>query len=133
MPHLTLEYSSNLAADGDIAGLMPKLARCLVEHRADGKPVYPIGGVRVRAYETRDYCVADGSPDIGFVHASLKVGSGRSAETLKATGDALFAILKAHFAAPYEKQGLALSLEVGEFSEAGTWKHNNLHARFNRP
>jgi 5-carboxymethyl-2-hydroxymuconate isomerase len=22
-----------------------------------------------------------------------------------------------------------LSLEINEFSEAGTWKHNNLHAR----
>jgi 5-carboxymethyl-2-hydroxymuconate isomerase len=25
-----------------------------------------------------------------------------------------------------------LSLEVSEFSEAGTWKHNNLHARFRK-
>jgi 5-carboxymethyl-2-hydroxymuconate isomerase len=33
------------------------------------------------------------------------------------------------FAPLFERQGLALSLEVGEFSEAGTWKHNNLHAR----
>jgi 5-carboxymethyl-2-hydroxymuconate isomerase len=40
--------------------------------------------------------------------------------------------MKAHFAAHYERMGLALSLEVGEFSEAGTWKHNNLHARFRK-
>ncbi|MCX7892520.1 MAG: 5-carboxymethyl-2-hydroxymuconate Delta-isomerase [Burkholderiales bacterium] len=132
MPHLVVEYSANLAAAGDIAGLMPKLARVLRDQRADGKAVYPIGGIRVRAYEARDYCVADGAPDIGFVHASLKVGAGRPAETLRATGDALFAVLKEHFAAAFAARGLAISLEVGEFSEAGTWKHNNLHARFAR-
>jgi 5-carboxymethyl-2-hydroxymuconate isomerase len=28
--------------------------------------------------------------------------------------------------------GLALSLELNEFSEAGTLKHNNLHPRFKK-
>jgi 5-carboxymethyl-2-hydroxymuconate isomerase len=27
---------------------------------------------------------------------------------------------------------LALSLEIYEFDEAGTWKHNNVHARFRK-
>lgn len=130
MPHLTVEYTPSLGADADLAGLMPKLARCLIDQRADGKPVYPPGGVRVRAIQVDHWCIADGSvPDAAFVHASLKVGAGRAPETLRATGDALFEIMKAHFAALHERQGLALSLEIGEFSEAGTWKHNNLHAR----
>jgi 5-carboxymethyl-2-hydroxymuconate isomerase len=130
MPHLTVEYTANLKPEGDIAGLLPKLARCLIAQQVDGKPVYPIGGVRVRAIEVTDWCIADGAPDAAFVHASLKVGTGRTPETLKGTGDALFDIVKAHFAAIYERRGLALSLEISEFSEAGTWKHNNLHARF---
>jgi len=37
--------------------------------------------------------------------------------------------MKEHFAALFERSGLALSLELGAFSESGTWKHNNLHAR----
>jgi 5-carboxymethyl-2-hydroxymuconate isomerase len=32
----------------------------------------------------------------------------------------------------FATQGLALSLELNEFSEAGTLKHNNLHARFKK-
>jgi 5-carboxymethyl-2-hydroxymuconate isomerase len=130
MPHLTLDYSANLSAAGDFSGLCGKLAACLVAQQVDAKPVYPLGGVRVRAFTADAWCIADGSPDFGYVHAALKVGGGRSAETLRATGDAVFAVMKAHFADLHERMGLALSLELGEFSEAGTWKHNNLHARF---
>lgn len=131
MPHLTLDYSRNLEADGDFGGLVATLARVLVAQRADGQPVFPIGGVRVRAIAVDHWCIADGSvPDAGFVHASLKAGAGRAPQVLRAAGDALFEALTAHFARHHERMGLALSLEIGEFSEAGTWKRNNLHARF---
>jgi 5-carboxymethyl-2-hydroxymuconate isomerase len=129
MPHLTLEYSGNLRETGDFGTLCATLARTLVAFEADGKPVYPVGGVRVRAIAADHWCIGDGRADAAFVHARLFVGAGRGAATLKSTGDALFAAMKAHFATLFETQGLALSLEVGEFSEAGTWKHNNLHAR----
>ncbi len=129
MPHLTIEYSANLRAAGDIPGLLPKLAQALREQRADGKPVYPAGGVRVRAYAAGEFCVADGAPDAAFVHATLKIGKGRSRETVRATGDALFAIIKEHFSSLSERHGLALSLYLDEVDETGSWKHNNLHAR----
>jgi 5-carboxymethyl-2-hydroxymuconate isomerase len=132
MPHLVVEYTANLRPGGDIGGLLPKLAKCLIDFRADGRAIYPAGGVRVRAYEAADYCVAGGLPDAGFVHATLKIGAGRAPEVVNATGEALFAVLKAHFAPLFERQGLALSLDIAEFSERGTWKHNNLHARLKR-
>lgn len=128
MPHLTLDYSGNLRDRGDFGTLCAALARTLVAFEADGKRVYPLGGIRVRAFAADDWCVGDGRPGADYVHARLAVGVGRSAETLKATGDALFEVMKAHFATLFGQQGLALSLEVAEFSEAGTWKHNNLHA-----
>ncbi|XHO98053.1 5-carboxymethyl-2-hydroxymuconate isomerase, partial [Azospirillum sp. A26] len=34
------------------------------------------------------------------------------------------------FAALFASRFLALSLEIQEFSEAGTWKHNNIHGRY---
>jgi 5-carboxymethyl-2-hydroxymuconate isomerase len=85
--------------------------------------------VRVRAFAADAWCIADGRIEASYVHAALKVGAGRSEATRRATGDALFAVMKAHFADRFERTGLALSLEMDEFSEAGTWKHNNLHAR----
>ena len=53
-------------------------------------------------------------------------------EEKQKVGDELFAMLKEHFAALFARRGLALSMEIVEFSEAGTWKHNNIHARFKK-
>ncbi|MEZ0603643.1 5-carboxymethyl-2-hydroxymuconate Delta-isomerase [Paraburkholderia sp. IW21] len=129
MPHLTLEYSANLAGEENIGQLCKALAHCLDAQRENELRVYPLGGIRVRALRCEQYCIADGRPDAAFLHANLKIGAGRSEAAKKATGDALFELIKQHFAAEFEKHGLALSLEINEFSEAGTWKHNNLHAR----
>jgi 5-carboxymethyl-2-hydroxymuconate isomerase len=38
-------------------------------------------------------------------------------------------VIDGHFAEAFERRGIALSLEINEFNEAGTWKHNGLHAR----
>ena len=95
--------------------------------------MFPPGGVRVRAIPCDEYCIADGSvEDAGFVHAILKIGAGRSEAAKQATCDGLFDIMKAHFAPCYAQRGLALSLEFNEFSETGTLKHNNLHARLKK-
>jgi 5-carboxymethyl-2-hydroxymuconate isomerase len=134
MSHLTLEYSANLRAHGRFGELCRKLAQCMTALTVDGATVYPPGGVRVRAISCEDYCIADGTAsDAGFVHAVLKIGAGRSAAAKQATCNGLFDIMKAHFADQFAGQGLALSLELNEFSEAGTLKHNNLHARFKKP
>ena len=129
MPHLTLEYSANLAGEENLGQLCNALAHCLDAQRENGQRIYPLGGIRVRALRCEQYCIADGRPDAAFLHASLKIAAGRSDAAKKATGDALFALVKQHFATEFEQRGLALSLEINEFSETGTWKHNNLHAR----
>jgi 5-carboxymethyl-2-hydroxymuconate isomerase len=133
MSHMTLEYSSNLRAAGRFDELCRKLAQFMTGLEAEGKPIFPTGGVRVRAIPCEEYCIADGSlADAGFVHAVLKIGAGRSDAAKSATKAGLFDIMKAHFADHYQKQGLALSLEFVEFSESGTLKHNNLHARLRK-
>jgi 5-carboxymethyl-2-hydroxymuconate isomerase len=129
MPHLTLEYSANLADGDSIGALCSKLAHSLDAQRENDQRVYPTGGIRVRALRCEQYCIADGRPDAAFLHANLKIGAGRSEAAKKATGDALFDVIRQHFAQAFDRHGLALSLEINEFSEAGTWKHNNLHAR----
>jgi 5-carboxymethyl-2-hydroxymuconate isomerase len=132
MPHLTLDYSPNLATADEMTRLCRDLSACLIAQRADGKQVYPTGGVRVRAFAADACCIADASLDAAYLHAALKVGAGRSDATLRSTGDAVFEVIKRHFADRFERSALALSLEIGEFSEAGTWKHNNLHARLKK-
>jgi len=126
MPHFIVEYTANLEPEGDLPGLLQKINATMI---AQGG-VFPIGGIRSRAIRLDCYRMADGEADYAFVHATLKIGAGRDEATRKRAGDALFEVMKSHFAVLYEKRYLALSMEIAEFSEAGTWKHNNVHARF---
>jgi 5-carboxymethyl-2-hydroxymuconate isomerase len=133
MSHMTLEYSANLRADGRFGELCTRLSQFMSALHVDGAAVFPPGGVRVRAIACEDFCIADGSlTDAGFVHAVVKIGAGRSDAAKQATRTGLFDVMKAHFARQFAERGLALSLELSEFSESGTLKHNNLHARFKK-
>jgi 5-carboxymethyl-2-hydroxymuconate isomerase len=128
MPHLTFECTDNIYDDAAIPTLLKRANDVLI---AQGG-IYPTGGIRSRAVRLHDWCVADGSHDDAFVHATLKIGSGRSPEARQRTGDALFRLMTEHFADLYARRGLALSLEILEFGEAGTWKQNNIHARYKK-
>ena len=134
MSHMTLEYSANLRDSGRFGELCLKLAQFMTTLTVEGAAIFPPAGVRVRAIPCEDYCIADGKvSDAGFVHGILKIGAGRSDSAKKTVCTGLFEIMKFHFAEQFAKHGLALSLEFNEFSEAGTLKHNNLHARFKKP
>ncbi|HHY72336.1 MAG TPA: 5-carboxymethyl-2-hydroxymuconate Delta-isomerase [Bacillus bacterium] len=126
MPHIIIEYTHNIKAEANISGLLEKVHAVIIAK----SPLFPIGGLRSRAIELQDYRVADGKEDDAFVHVTLKIGAGRSEEEKKNTCDELFEAIKAHFSELFSKRYLALSMELVEFSEAGTYKHNNIHHRF---
>jgi len=128
MAHLTYEYTANLGDDANVAELLLKSNRVLIAQYG----VFPIGGIRSRAIRLDDWCMADGEADYAFVHGTLKIGAGRSADEKSIACKALFSMVKDHFAGLYSRRYLALSLELYEFEEAGTWKHNNVHARFRK-
>jgi 5-carboxymethyl-2-hydroxymuconate isomerase len=128
MPHFVVEYTSNIKAEARIPQLLAKANQILI---AQGG-VFPIGGIRSRAIELHDYSIADGEADYAFVHCNLKIGSGRTEEQKKKVCDELFSAIQEHFADLFAKRYLALSLELNEFSESGTYKHNNIHARFKK-
>ena len=124
MPHIIVEYTDNLKADGRIPELLRKINDVLISF----DPIFPIGGIRSRAIELHDYVVADGTGDDAFVHVTLKIGAGRSESEKKEVCDALFDAIKAHFADLFARRYLALSMELVEFGQ--TYKHNNIHSRY---
>jgi len=126
MPHIIVEYTDNLKAETDISQLLQSLNNVLIAR----SPVFPIGGIRSRAIELHDYCVADGTVDDAFVHVTFKIGAGRTNEVKDEASQALFAVVTEHFSEIYNNRSLALSLELVEFSEAGTYKKNNIHKRY---
>jgi len=128
MPHFIVEYTDNIKEEADIPKLLKKVNDVLISR----SNLFPTGGIRSRAVELHDYRVADGAEDDAFVHAILKIGAGRSAEHKKETCDELFEVIKDHFADLFSRRYLALSMELIEFSEEGTYKHNNIHKRFKK-
>lgn len=125
MPHLIVEYTDNLHEPR-----MNELLRALTGVLIARPETFPIGGIRARAHRLSEYVVAGGEHDDAFVHAELKLASGRSEAVRAEAGQALFGVLTAHFTADFDSRFLALSLEITEFGEAGTFKLNNIHARY---
>ncbi len=128
LPHFIVEYTDNIKNEANIAKLFEEIHKVLIARDT----IFPIGGIRSRAIELHDYRMADGAEDDAFVHAVLKIGAGRSAEIKKDVGDALFEVMKEHFSLLMSTRYLALSMELIEFSEAGSYKQNNIHSRFKK-
>ncbi|HLR79009.1 MAG TPA: 5-carboxymethyl-2-hydroxymuconate Delta-isomerase [Bacillota bacterium] len=127
MPHVIIEYTDNIKEEANISQLLKKVNEVLRSHH----DLIPIGGLRTRAIQLTDYIVADGTEDDAFVHATLKLGKGRSEADLQKMSDDLFRVIKGHFSQLFARRYLALSLEVYEFQRP-TYKQNNIHQRYER-
>lgn len=129
MPHLVILYTKPLDAETDMGALCRTLADtmrgCVDEV---GKPVLPVGGIRVLAYPAAHHAVADGSGDHAFCYLNLRIGKGRSAAVHRAVGEALTAATKAHFAPLLASRPLGLTLQIDEGPEVFDAKIGNLHA-----
>lgn len=128
MPHFIAEYTDNIKDQADIRGMLKKVNQVLIDQGG----VFPIGGIRARAIELHDYVMADDQEDYAFVHATLKIGAGRSDPEKKKACEELFVMMKDHFAPLFASRYFALSMELYEFDEGGTFKQNNVHARFKK-
>ncbi|MBN1239865.1 MAG: 5-carboxymethyl-2-hydroxymuconate Delta-isomerase [Gammaproteobacteria bacterium] len=122
MPHLIIEYSSNLESRIDLDGLMDRLHAAALE-----TGVFPIGGLRVRAHAAEHYRIADNHPDNGFVHVTALIGHGRPLDVRQQAGQHLFDVLTEHLEGLYRQAPLAVSFNVQEFHPDLNFKRNNLH------
>lgn len=107
MPHISIEYSANLEKLADVGGLCEALRAAAAAH-----PVFPMAGVRVRAYAARHYAIADGNPEHAFVDIHVRLREGRAQADKKDATEALFSAAKAFLAPVMAHHSLALSLEM---------------------
>ena len=122
MPHIVIEYSANLEAQVPFPRFLAAL-----RDTALSTGVFPLGGIRVRAYRADHYVVADGHPDNAFVHIMLRVGHGRDLETRKRACDAIFATVCRELEPLQQRIPLGISMEMQEVDAVLTYKKNNLH------
>jgi 5-carboxymethyl-2-hydroxymuconate isomerase len=122
LAHIVIEYSSNLSGELDVQ----QLANA-VHESALATGVFPIGGLRTRAYETQCYRIADGHSENSFVHFELRVGHGRDVATRQAACERIFATICEQLKELYERRPLGISLEMQELHAELNYKKNNLH------
>lgn len=124
MPHLIIEYTPGSVSDLDINTVCQKL-----REQMSNIDIFPLAGIRVRAYQTSAYSMADGNTDNQFVALTLRVGQGRSQEQLHQAGQLIFKTAQQIFAKKLANGNLALSQEIVEINSQLSWKDNPLHAR----
>ncbi len=131
MPHVVVQYTANLEADAGIGALCKSLAAIIVAQRdAAGARVFPIGGTRVLAYPTLHFAVADGGADRAFVYLNVRIAPGRESALVTATGEALMAAARSHFAAIFASRPVGITLQIDEGAPVFDSKHSNLHPLF---
>lgn len=124
MPHLSIEYSPGLESRADIAGI------CRVAHGAMlDTGIFPLAGIRVRAYRADCTIVADGLTENDFLAMTLSVGAGRPKEAMKSAGAAIFRAVQDLLGEPLSSPHFALSLEIRIIDPELSWKDTPIHAR----
>lgn len=121
MAHFIYEYSANLPEELlNLSGLMEKMHQC-----AAGTNVFPVSGMRSRALRCDHFHLADGDPAKGFIHLSMKVGTGRTLAVRKECGQLLFDTLVKHLQPLLDNMPLAISFEMRELDEHIKFNHKS--------
>ena len=124
---MRVEYSPGLAAHVDIREFCRALHGAMV-----GAGIFPLAGIRVRAFCADVAIVADDHPDNDFAALILTVGAGRTTEALREAGDRIFAAAQAVLARRLAEPHFALSLDIRVSDPALSWKDTPIHARLSK-
>lgn len=121
MPHIMVDYSANLEDTVDIPALCDLLRRTGIE-----TGVFPMAGIRVRAFRADHVSIADGDPRHGYIDIQVRLRGGRSFEARKAATERLFAAAKAFLQPVIGANPMALSMEMRDIDPELSPKLNTI-------
>jgi len=107
MPHITLDYSANMEERADIAALCDHLRRAAID-----TGVFPLAGVRVRAFAATHVSIADGDQMHGYIDISIRLREGRDQPTREHAVQAIFEAARQFLQPTLETHSIALSAEL---------------------
>ena len=121
MPHLQLEYSSNLENLLDMGALCE-----VIRAEAAQIDAFPMPGIRVRATRVDHYAIADGSPAHGFIDLSVRLRAGRTQQVKEDAVQRIFDTLKRFVQPIMATQSIALSAEMRDIDASLSPKTGNI-------
>jgi 5-carboxymethyl-2-hydroxymuconate isomerase len=116
MPHILVEYSSNLEDKVSVRRLVDDLHKTMVD-----SGLFELSAIRTRALPRGVYRIADGKPENVFLHIITRIRSGRSVEDRKTLGNALLNAAKAALGA--DSRPIALGVEIHEIDPEMLFRH----------
>ena len=118
MPHIIVEYSSNLEDGVDMRRLIDDLHQAVA-----GSGLFEPAAVRTRAAPRGLYRIADGAPENAFLHVTARIRAGRAAADRKALGASLLQTAREAIARQPAPPPIALTVEVQEIDPEMLFRH----------
>jgi len=112
MPHLTLEYSSNVKEKKNLQPLFHSLHTLLAEvaHAS-------MGSCKSRAIEHKLFFIGNGEVKNAFVHLEIQLAEGRSLKVRKEAGQKSLDALEQHFVRSLQELNLQVTVKITEFPQ----------------
>ncbi len=121
MPHLSVEYSSNLDILVDMGVFCDTLREAAIK-----SGIFPLAGVRVRATRCDHCSIADGDPQHGFIDIEIRLRAGRPLHARVEATNRIFAAAKSFLQPLLNSHPLALSMEMREIDPMLSPKTNSI-------
>lgn len=117
MPHLTLEYTSNLSQGIDADQLFSKLHQILVD----------VGGISIHNCKSRAVCldtyyIGKGDAQEAFMHLDIRFLEGRSLELKQRIGQLSLNWLKEYFAPSLAGLEMQVTVEIADIQSQTYFK-----------
>jgi len=122
MPHIIIEYSSNLRDQ-----LQPQKFVKKVHEAAMATAEFGPATLRTRASERTCYEIGDGHADNGFIHIVMRVRPGREPKAKRHLGEQVFNAVCDYLEPIFASRPLGLSFEVQEIETDFRFLKNNMN------
>ena len=109
MPHIIVEYSSNLRESLNPQAFIEK-----IHQAAMGSGEFAPGTLRTRASERTCYQITDGHPDNAFIHIVMRIRPGRTPEAKMKLGTTVFTVVCDYLNPIFDSRPLGLTYEIQE-------------------
>jgi len=124
VPHVIIEYSSNVADHHDVNALV-----IAIHESANATGIGPLAGLRTRATAREHYRIADGAAENAMVAIIARLGPGREPAEKKAFIEEVLDAAEAHVAAEATPLAIAWSIEVQEIDAEFRVNRNHVATR----